>query len=331
MDVGGTLTKIVYFQQRRPDEISSDVPATPKTLAKKNSSENLAQLEEPDHQAALQELYSYMDLTANPNINKTVVRDDELSVYSPFLEGKLHFLHFETRNMLAAINLVSSSAFTEHVQSIGCTGGGAHKYSNEIFEKLEITVHKYDELGCLVRGMLFALSNFPDECYTFRNADDTELTAEGKLINREDGKTVKVTTPPGDKKENNNDNDSDPSEKIPDAIKRWQKDVKHYTKKVILPMTPKESFPFLIVNIGSGVSILKVSDSGKFERVSGTSLGGGTYWGLCRLLTKCQTYEEVLDLAENGDAGKVDMLVRDIYGGDCKIFCFSFLLSLTFY
>jgi type II pantothenate kinase len=44
----------------------------------------------------------------------------------------------------------------------------------------------------------------------------------------------------------------------------------------------------------------------------------GTYWGLCRLLTSCSSYEEVLDFAERGDAGVVDMLVKDIYGGDCK-------------
>ena len=44
----------------------------------------------------------------------------------------------------------------------------------------------------------------------------------------------------------------------------------------------------------------------------------GTYWGLCRLLTSCSSYEEVLDFAERGDANSVDMLVKDIYGGDCK-------------
>ena len=44
----------------------------------------------------------------------------------------------------------------------------------------------------------------------------------------------------------------------------------------------------------------------------------GTYWGLCRLLTGCESYEEVLDFAERGDASVVDMLVRDIYGGECK-------------
>ncbi len=49
----------------------------------------------------------------------------------------------------------------------------------------------------------------------------------------------------------------------------------------------------------------------------------GTYWGLCRLLTNCSTYEEVLDFAERGDANSVDMLVKDIYGGDCELILVS--------
>ena len=49
-------------------------------------------------------------------------------------------------------------------------------------------------------------------------------------------------------------------------------------------------YPYLLVNIGSGVSMIKVDGPGKFERVSGTNVGGGTFWGLGRLLTKCKRY-----------------------------------------
>ncbi|KAF6257411.1 fumble-domain-containing protein [Scenedesmus sp. NREL 46B-D3] len=48
-----------------------------------------------------------------------------------------------------------------------------------------------------------------------------------------------------------------------------------------------ELFPYLLVNIGSGVSIIRVDGPGEGQhtRVSGSSVGGGTFWGLCRLLT----------------------------------------------
>eukprot|EP00735_Rhodelphis_limneticus_P011508 TRINITY_DN4618_c0_g1::TRINITY_DN4618_c0_g1_i1::g.19554::m.19554 TRINITY_DN4618_c0_g1::TRINITY_DN4618_c0_g1_i1::g.19554 ORF type:complete len:551 (-),score=73.40,sp/Q08DA5/PANK3_BOVIN/43.49/7e-83,Fumble/PF03630.9/1.3e-106 TRINITY_DN4618_c0_g1_i1:485-1987(-) len=75
-------------------------------------------------------------------------------------------------------------------------------------------------------------------------------------------------------------------------------------------------YPYLLVNIGSGVSILLVESSEKYRRVGGTCLGGGTFFGLCSKLTSCQSFKDALALAEKGDNSNVDMLVRDIYGGD---------------
>ncbi|KAJ9568093.1 hypothetical protein OSB04_004059 [Centaurea solstitialis] len=61
--------------------------------------------------------------------------------------------------------------------------------------------------------------------------------------------------------------------------------------------------------------LLKVDGDGKFERVSGTNVGGGTYWGLGKLLTKCKSFDELLEVSQRGDNRAVDMLVGDIYGG----------------
>ena len=38
-------------------------------------------------------------------------------------------------------------------------------------------------------------------------------------------------------------------------------------------------YPFMLVNIGSGVSILSVQGPDDYKRVYGTSLGGGTFLG----------------------------------------------------
>lgn len=51
-------------------------------------------------------------------------------------------------------------------------------------------------------------------------------------------------------------------------------------------------YPFILVNIGSGVSVLAVRGPADYKRISGTSLGGGTFLGLCCLLTGCNTFEE---------------------------------------
>ncbi|PHH74363.1 hypothetical protein CDD80_3124 [Ophiocordyceps camponoti-rufipedis] len=82
-------------------------------------------------------------------------------------------------------------------------------------------------------------------------------------------------------------------------------------------VSPRERiYPYLLVNIGSGVSFLKVTGQRSYQRVGGTSLGGGTLWGLLSLLTGARTFGDMLDLAGEGDNAKVDMLVGDIYGTD---------------
>lgn len=323
MDVGGTLTKIVYFEAKRELSQSDleratgqqstsdgsrgtsqggDSEAALKQSKRSRSSDRLAQLDSPDHQKALEQFYSFMDSTkAIDSRQSSVIRDDGLTLYCEFLQGKLYFMHFETKNMVTAIKYVSSTApLVENIRTIGCTGGGAHKFAGHFEEELGITFDKFDELMCLVRGMHFALNHFEDECYTYRKSDeeDDAKRREKKIPTKSNG--------------------LQPIKEVSVSDQRWRKDIKEHTRRVTLHFDTLSSFPYLVVNIGSGVSIVKVTGPGKAERVSGTSLGGGTYWGLSRLLTTCKSYEEVLNLAEQGDASVVDMLVRDIYGGDCK-------------
>ncbi|XAR50187.1 Pantothenate kinase [Bertholletia excelsa] len=85
--------------------------------------------------------------------------------------------------------------------------------------------------------------------------------------------------------------------------------------KEFVQIDQNDLFPYLLVNIGSGVSMIKVDGEGKFQRVSGTNVGGGTYWGLGKLLTKCRSFDELLELSQRGDNRTIDMLVGDIYGG----------------
>lgn len=77
---------------------------------------------------------------------------------------------------------------------------------------------------------------------------------------------------------------------------------------------PNSIYPYMLVNIGSGVSILKVECPTSFSRVGGSSLGGGTLWGLLSLITGAKSFDEMLSWANKGDNSNVDMLVGDIYG-----------------
>lgn len=103
--------------------------------------------------------------------------------------------------------------------------------------------------------------------------------------------------------------------KIPHEIFTY--DLKENTTKFI--RGPDQSlnstiYPYLLVNIGSGVSMIKVEGPGQFERIGGSSLGGGTLWGLLLLLTDAKDYNEMLEMAQRGNNENIDLLVGDIYG-----------------
>lgn len=81
-----------------------------------------------------------------------------------------------------------------------------------------------------------------------------------------------------------------------------------------IPFSKNLKLPYLVVNIGSGVSIVKVNSVTSFERIGGTMCGGGTLIGLAKLLIGTDNFHEILDLAKKGDHRKLDLLVSDIYG-----------------
>lgn len=81
---------------------------------------------------------------------------------------------------------------------------------------------------------------------------------------------------------------------------------------------PAQLFPFLLVNMGSGVSVVRVDGAQSFTRVGGTACGGATFLGLGRALTGIQDFHALVALAARGDESRVDKTVGDIYGsGGC--------------
>ena len=77
-------------------------------------------------------------------------------------------------------------------------------------------------------------------------------------------------------------------------------------------------YPYLVANIGSGVSIILVRSQKDIERAGGTSVGGGTFLGLTSLLTGVTSFDDAIALAEGGDHTKVGathVFVSHIMGG----------------
>lgn len=202
--------------------------------------------------------------------------DRHLAVASPALGGSLHFIHFETRHVANALSLIHSAGLASAIDRVGGTGGGADLYCDLLRDSLGLSLARVDEMQALVRGVAFLLTHVDDEAFYLEPGYAVREGAERLLFD--------LALP--------------------------------YRRCLQPPLARDELFPFILVNIGSGVSVLRVDSPECFQRVTGTALGGATFLGLARALTGVASFDEALQLACNGDVAGVNMTVADIYGGD---------------
>uniref|UniRef100_A0AC35U603 Pantothenate kinase n=1 Tax=Rhabditophanes sp. KR3021 TaxID=114890 RepID=A0AC35U603_9BILA len=258
LDIGGTLTKLVYFE---PSDTSEFKDSEDEILRGKT-------------------IHKY--LITNKAYGETGVRDDELQLNNVVINGRtgtIHFIRFPTDRMMNFIHLVKSRGFADMSSTVCATGGGAVKYAKDAEMELNMQLHKSDELESLIKGIEFVAANFADECYYYDNPLDDDnwkkiiwRWSSGRCSSK-DAITIE-------------------NEKCEEGLQ----------------------YPYVVVNIGSGVSVLVVRSSSDFKRVSGSSIGGGFFQGLCCLLCDCETFEEAIQLASKGNNKNVDKLVGDIYG-----------------
>ncbi|KAI0334319.1 fumble [Cubamyces sp. BRFM 1775] len=354
VDIGGSLAKVIYFTRStnppsspsqiatrgsspsdistplsssptRESPISSPPPSaklnghprgalTPAVLEQCNG--HGSYLDVPSHTSRAESTAASASSTLNgtatasllpDSVNHSLLHDSLLRRASVqhFPGGSLNFERFETEHIdecLAFIRtLIERSAEVNGVPleemrrgvKVIATGGGAHRFYDVLAHELQVEVHREDEMACLIEGLKF-ITLIPDEVYYFSD----------ELIHS-------VSHP------------------AQHQLERPSPDPPKYAVSFVQDPVPQ--LPCLLVNIGSGVSIVKVDEDGSYERVSGTSLGGGTLWGLLSLLTPATTFDEMLALSEKGNNETVDMLVGDIYGSDySKLGLKSTMIASTF-
>lgn len=259
-------------------------------------------------------LNQFYDFARRLDANEDSISDIQLSFYCRELGGEFHFISYETRKMKNVMNLIRVNNLHMNIRNMGATGGGAHKFADLWEQELGIGMIKQDELYSLVAGMQFVLSTVVGECFTFRPREETTLMEENEIES--------ITDAPQSDNESNEskldpemsrpENDHSSSKPKPQIYKqdRWTRKVQRDA------ISYSSAYPYMLVTIGTGVSVLRVDGPRKHERVSGSTIGGGTFWGLMRLLTDVEKFEDAMKQAEKGDPTKVDMMVGDIYGED---------------
>jgi pantothenate kinase len=350
-DVGAATNHHMVHDRKQDNSNNLNVPTSSSSVRRVRSMLNMASsfplngdsvdsCTGDDHAMALNRFYNF---ARRLDMYEDGVRDHKLTFYSKELDGSFHFIRFETRRMKNAMELIRAHKLHHNIHEMGGTGGGAHKFAALWQQELGITMKKQDELDSLVAGMQFVLGTVVGECYTFRpnteNEDKTKTRNDLADKSREhqnrygnyfglddveesdDEDHISVpmdadTAPNADTDNGAQMNDDTTNHPSVDEKDRAQGDEWWWSRKVQRDSISSDSstYPYLVVTIGTGVSILRVDGPRKFERVSGSTIGGGTYLGLIRLLTDVEDFDDVMRLAECGDPSKVDMMVGDIYG-----------------
>jgi len=215
-------------------------------------------------------------------------------------------------------------------RAIGATGGGACKFLARFSEIAGLRLEHNDELKSLVRGIDFLVKIAQHESFEYpigsyragriqrpwKSSENCSDDDDNDVCPREKGKQQ------GDDESIVNSDCKEDT--IGGCNGRKKMSTTAVSKSPLLERDVSAAvldgsqslYPYLVVNIGSGVSILRVDSPDQFQRVGGTSLGGSTFLGLVSALTGCNSFEEALNLATRGDSTQIDMLVGDIYGGD---------------
>lgn len=222
----------------------------------------------------------------------------------------------------AASNRVPVEVMKRNVK-IMATGGGAHKFYERLKRELGVEVRREEEMECLVLGLGFVME-VPNEVFWYSD----ELVQAISHPQQRALSSVNVPSTPGrsatplpipppspppsseilfppsmfDSISSTTSSQSTKLSSSPtpppsttttttsEELPRPSPNPPQYSISFDSNPTPAQ-FPCLLVNIGSGVSIIKIDDYGKFERISGTSLGGGTLWGLLSLLTGSKSFD----------------------------------------
>ncbi|KDR85649.1 hypothetical protein GALMADRAFT_234642 [Galerina marginata CBS 339.88] len=353
VDVGGSLAKVVYFTRSPEPPSSPSIAATrgsssvsaistPRSLSPADDTANVASSSStPPTSSKVNGALTPLVLEQPTPIGNglsgltdNLLRDNFLKATAAasvqhFPGGSLNFERFETDNIDACvefiIDLIERSAQVNGVSieemrkgvKIMATGGGAHKFYELFQNTLHVEVRREDEMECLIEGMKF-ITLIPDEVYYFSDELIQSVSHPANPSATASSTIPAVIT-----------SNASGSSANPPPLERPSPDPPKYG--VTFERNPTPQLPCLLVNIGSGVSIIKVDEDGAFERVSGTSLGGGTLWGLLSLLTPATTFDEMLAFSERGDNSTVDMLVGDIYGQDySKLGLKSTMIASTF-
>jgi len=202
----------------------------------------------------------------------------ELSMYVPQLGGNLHFFCFESKHVAAAAAFLAKRPVWQPRRQVvmRATGAGSYKHQHAL-GGIGVRLDLSLDVDCMLSGLNFLLHQLPrPDLFTVAMPESMTPLAT-----------------PGAYRA---------------AVEGGYAAVAH----------PPKDYIYVSVSTETVVLEAKSGAGGRptFRRLGASSVGGATFWGLVRLLTACETFDEVIRLTEMEGAcsTNVDMQVGDIYG-----------------
>jgi len=250
------------------------------------------------------------DIALGIDIGGTLIKvawispDDELELY-----------HFSTENINELWKWIDESKIPVKNRSVRVTGGGAIRFQDQLMsgfqERGGLGVDKVDEIEAVVIGLNCIIEAHETLCASGEGSDST-------LISKFDlEKQVLEPMTASIGSINLNDKSMSEDEEVEEAAVKEPKcgttePIDHQDTPATISANPSP-YPYLLVNIGSGVSMIKVAGHDEKERITGTCLGGGTALGIAHVCSGVTTFKELLDLSAMGSPW-LDLTVGDLQG-----------------
>jgi len=301
LDIGGTCAKFAFFQP-------PNVPPLPK----------FCQLAKVEASFALPKNLKFFR-------NEDAAKEDGRA-------GELRFVQCSTQDVPAMVQYIADNKLCDIYKEDGlryvpATGGGAFRFAPLVESQLGVQLTQLKEMDCIIAGINFLLRHAPELTFTF------DLGSSKRVPCRDPTIALPKKTKASSKKDGGDGSSGDGTPTNPPGA-LFEASVSSMPSSPsapdAAPMSAEERarlkdeftshfFPYLLVNIGSGVSMIRCNSEteGDFVRVGGSLIGGGTFWGLVRSMTNLKSWDEINEMTRidgPGDNTNVDLLVGDIYG-----------------
>jgi len=182
--------------------------------------------------------------------------DSSLTIDSPSIGGTLKFMKIPTHRVEEFLEFALESklhlGYGQKISRINATGGGSFKFSRAVSDKVGVELVQRDEMWSLVRGLDFLFRNSVEEAFVY-DVDKKHTKKKKPAQTKQKQTTSSSSTEDAEAEEEEAEEDGSQDE---DTDPHAHDECRRYLRLT------EFTYPYILVSIGSGTSILRVDAPG---------------------------------------------------------------------